>query len=697
MKKKIFSIAAIALALTILLVTPAAALSDTPYQGYIYDSYDKSNPAPVAFEPEKVINQSVLGLDSIGRLYDMDFDKEGNLYVLDSDNSSIYLLDTNLVYQKTIKLQKDGEQYTFAKAQGIFIHKTGDDKRIYIADTEQGRVLVSDKDGNVTNVYTRPKTALIDEKTEFRPTKVVVSDEETIYILGQHIYSGIIMINQYGEFLSFCGSNKIEMTASTMFNYLWKKLLSEELKGTQARQVPVEYSGLDIDEEGYLLACTVSGTQKNESIRRINAKGNNIFPGETVFGDLETAEIGENTVTTTFTDVTSIGDGVFAALDLALGRVFVYDNEGSFLMSFGTLGNQLGTFKTPVALASYNDNVYVLDQASNSITMFTVNSYGKTVLDASRSYLKGLYNESIDLWESVLVQNGSFETAYISIGRSLMNLEDYKGAMECFKLGQSRVDYSRAFQEYRTRLISEWFDIIFVVVIVIAIGLFVFFRIRKNKKKKIGYDYEVPDGYFRRFMLSLAHPVRDMMAFVNNTKGSFWIAPAVALLWFFEKVFTYQTRAFIFNENDPSKMDIRLLFIGSVGIFVMFIVSNWLLCTMCSLSGKFTQIATVSALAVLPYIVANIFNTVLSNFLTDEEAMFMTIISVLAIAWGVIIMFVGLSKIHEVNIVVTVFLLIGTLLGIFIIVFLILVFFSLWQQFIDFCTSVFKEFVGIIR
>lgn len=728
MKKKILSIACIALILTLMLVTPVAALSDTPYQGYIYDSYDKSNPAPVGYEPEKIVNKNVLGLDAIGKLYDMDFDDEGLLYVLDSDMSSIYVLDVDMNLQSIIKLYDvngllnpsnteaaEGEENTsnteepttdeqiefdeatlvdFSKAQGIFIHGKGEEKRIYIADTEHARVLVADEDGKLLQVFLRPKTTLIPDDVEFRPTRVVVSQENTVYILCQHVYSGVLMLNQYGEFLGFCGANKIEMTAGMLFDYLWKKLLSEEMKTTQSRYVPVEYTGLDIDDEGYLLACTVAGTDKSESIRRLNSKGNNIFP-LTTFGDLETSEIGEKVVTTTFTDVTGIGDGIFAALDSALGRVFVYDNDGSFLLSFGTMGNQLGTFKTPIAIASYNDYVYVLDQGTNAITMFAVNDYGNTVLKASRAYLKGLYNESIELWESVLVQNGAFETAYVSIGRSLMNLEDYKGAMEYFERGQSRVDYSRAFQEYRTRLIAEWFDVIAVVVIVLCVGLFIFFKLRK--KKKISYDYEVPDGYFRRLFLSIAHPMRDMMAFVNNTKGSAWIAPFVAALWFFESVFSYQTRAFIFNTNDPAKMDIRLLFIGSVGLFFLFIISNWLICTMFSLSGKMKQIATVTSLAILPYIFANIFNTILSNFLTEEEGMFMTIISILSIVWGIMIMFVGLSKIHEASIMLTFVLVVATLVGIFVIIFLILVFFSLWQQFIDFCSSVISELIGILR
>ena len=176
MKNKILSIACIALILTLMLVTPVAALSDTAYQGYIYDSYDKSNPAPIGYEPEKMVNKNVLGLDNIGRLYDMDFDEEGLLYVLDSDLSSIYVLDIDMNLQSIIKIYDvnnlinpkkedesssdenkpeevapaDNDENTateettddalmdetklvdFSKANGIYIHGKGEEKLIYI-------------------------------------------------------------------------------------------------------------------------------------------------------------------------------------------------------------------------------------------------------------------------------------------------------------------------------------------------------------------------------------------------------------------------------------------------------------------------------------------------------------------------------------------------------------------------------------
>ena len=61
------------------------------------------------------------------------------------------------------------------------------------------------------------------------------------------------------------------------------------------------------------------------------------------------------------------------------------------------------------------------------------------------------------------------------------------------------------------------------------------------------------------------------------------------------------------------------------------------------------------------------------------------------------ILFIGLSKIHEANVVLTFVLVLATLGGMFVIVFLILVFFSLWQQFVDFITAVVTEIIGILR
>ncbi len=219
MRKKVTAFFSILLIFLIFLSVSVSALSDTPYQGYTYDSFNTSNPAPIGFEPEAVVNSGSLRLESFGSLSDFDFDENGNLYVLDSDKSLIYILSSELEYIKTLSLKENGNAIFFEKAQGIFLHAANGAALIYIADTENGRILVSDTEGNVLRILKRPETTLISNDTQFRPLKLAVSDEDVIFVLCQHIYSGILMIDNSGEFLGFCGSNKIEASAQVLLDY----------------------------------------------------------------------------------------------------------------------------------------------------------------------------------------------------------------------------------------------------------------------------------------------------------------------------------------------------------------------------------------------------------------------------------------------------------------------------------------------
>ena len=161
MRKKVTAFFSILLIFLILMSVSVSALSDTPYQGYTYDSFNTSNPAPVGFEPEATVNSGSLRLESFGSLSDFDFDENGNLYVLDSDKSLIYILSSELEYIKTLSLKENGNAISFEKAQGIFLHAANGAALIYIADTENGRILVSDTEGNVLRILKRPETTLI--------------------------------------------------------------------------------------------------------------------------------------------------------------------------------------------------------------------------------------------------------------------------------------------------------------------------------------------------------------------------------------------------------------------------------------------------------------------------------------------------------------------------------------------------------
>src|SRR5690625_7742375 len=81
----------------------------------------------------------------------------------------------------------------------------------------------------------------------------------------------------------------------------------------------------------------------------------------------------------TFVDIDVNEYGVYSALDYKRGRVFTYDEDGNLLYIFGQIGEQRGTFRSPVASARMNDDMHVLDKGFNWLTRVEPTQFGSLV------------------------------------------------------------------------------------------------------------------------------------------------------------------------------------------------------------------------------------------------------------------------------------------------------------------------------
>ena len=145
----------------------------------------------------------------------------------------------------------------------------------------------------------------------------------------------------------------------------------------------------------------------------------------------------------------------------------------------GTVAEQKGGFKSPSAIESAGENIYVLDSQKNNITVFTETSFGKTVHSAVELYNTGYYAESLDLWYEVLRRDGNYTYAYNGTAFALLRKGDYKNSMKYAKLAGNSELYNKAFKEYRSVFLKENSGKIFTVFIV-AVVFMVFLKIRKR-------------------------------------------------------------------------------------------------------------------------------------------------------------------------------------------------------------------------
>jgi len=485
----------LAIAFIFILLCPAAAHADDPYSNYNYDFWGTPIPAPAAYVPSRIIDGTSLGIESFSKPSDLFTGPDNRLYVADSGNNRIVVINENWKLDRIIDgFDKNGVRDTFRNPQGLFITPEGE---IYVADTDNSRIVHLDPDGKFIREIGPPVADIIPADFKYYPTALVVDKANRIYIVAHGVNQGLIELDNNGDFVVYTGASKVKFNLA---DYTWKLIATDEQRERMVLFVPTEYNNIDIDIDGFLYVTTGtialedidyairtrSKDDRYAPIRKLNPTGtdvlrrNGYFPpvGDVSFRSRGYAEAGHSQ----FYDVCVEDSGIYSVLDKKKGRIFTYDTDGNLLYVFGGIGNRLGNFRDPVALDIINDQFVVLDFNMAQITVFEPTEYGRLVKEAVELHLSGKYDESAAKWEQVLRYNANCELAYIGMGKAYLRKDDFRNAMKYFKLGNKRDYYSKAFDLYRQEVIGDNFGWIVAGLVVLFVGSRALKRIRARKK-----------------------------------------------------------------------------------------------------------------------------------------------------------------------------------------------------------------------
>ena len=133
---------------------------------------------------------------------------------------------------------------------------------------------------------------------------------------------------------------------------------------------------------------------------------------------------------------------------------------------------------------------------------------------------------------------------------------------------------------------------------------------------------------------------------------------------------------------------------GSLALpFIILCLANWAMTTLFDGKGRFKDIYMAMCYALIPYILIQIPMIVVSNMLTYEEGSFYTVLLSFSVIWCVFLVFVGLMEVHDYGPGKTFIFLIVTIFGAAVIIFLLLVFFSLLGDALSYFISLYREIV----
>ena len=454
--------------------TLVQAKSDS--DSYNYSFWETTVGSPAPYQANALMNGNSLNIGSFSEPTDLHVTLDHHIYVLDSGNSRVVILDDQYKVLDIIdSFLKDGQQDVFSKPQGIFVTE---DKHIYIADTGNKRVVHLNQKFELIKIVDSPQSELLQGNFNFLPVRIVVDNAKRMYVMATGVFDGFMEFNVDGEFTTFIGANRVTIDP---IEYFWKMVSTKEQRSQMVQFTPMEFTGLDIDDEGFIYA---TNGQSQDSIKKLNAQGDNILREEGYFqpsGDIRyTSDIGPSRMV----DIDVADSEIYSALDSKRGRIFTYNGDGHLMYVFGGLGNQLGQFVAPVAIARVGDDFLVLDKALGEITIFRTTAYGRTLNEAVRSYYRGDEEAAYKLYNETINMNANLEFAYSGIGKSLIRQGDYNEAMTYFKESMDQKGYSKAFLLYRKEVLRGYFPIIMTCIVSLVFITFIWRKVRRMKGGK---------------------------------------------------------------------------------------------------------------------------------------------------------------------------------------------------------------------
>ena len=724
--KRIVKVLVLSMVLVLLFGTVTASAFSS-YDTYTYSIDGEPLQSPPAYSPDITLDsydiniiQEKYGSLPLAGASDIVSDKDGNLFIADSDNNRIVVLNKYYSAIATITTYVDdyGREQTFKDPQGVYV--TNPDisvdsrKLIYVCDTGNARIVVFDEDYNYVKTLEKPESALLNAEA-FKPSAIAVDKYGRIFVVSLSCFEGIIVMSDEGDFTGFIGAQKVTYSVLQM---IWRRFQTREQRASQIKNLSVSYNNITVDDYGFVYvtnnkidankqyAAIKSKAADFSPVKKLNSAGDEIMkrngffdPGGEVAVSTFTNAIGVSSII----DVAIGEEEVWSILDQKRSRIFTYDQNGNLLYAFGDKGDQLGNGENFVSITyqrvrnEAGEETYyfvALDNTASGykITVYSPTEYCDTIIAAIRNQNDHKYSESIMYWQDVLTRNNNFDLAYIGIGKALYNQGKYDEAMEMLASAYETAQYSKAFAEIRKDILGRFLLVFAIVVIGIAVAFLKFLGWAKKKNKatslKVGrksYLEELLYVFHLQF-----HPFDGFWDLKHEQRGS--VRGGLTIMGITILAFFYQSigRGYIFNPRDRYST-ILVQIVSIVVPVLLWCAGNWCLTTLFEGEGSLKDIfiATSYSLAPLPLLV--IVSTIFTNVLTLQEGTIVSLLVTIGYIWVAFLLFFGMLVTHDYSLGKNVLITICTIVAMAVIMFVAILFSSLLVKMVTFVVSIITE------
>ncbi len=191
----------------------------------------------------------------------------------------------------------------------------------------------------------------------------------------------------------------------------------------------------------------------------------------------------------------------------------------------------------------------------------------------------------------------------------------------------------------------------------------------------------------------LTHPIDGFWDLTHEKRGTYAAANTILFLTIFIRILKLRYTSFIFVTVYWEELNIFLYIASILFPLALFVIGNWATTTLFDGKGKLGQVYIGTCYALTPYPLMQIPLMFLSNVVTVDEAEFYTVLSALSIVWCGILIVSAMGQIHEFSGAKNILFMIFSLFAMLVMIFILLLFFSMISQGVAYFVSLYKEFM----
>lgn len=211
---------------------------------------------------------------------------------------------------------------------------------------------------------------------------------------------------------------------------------------------------------------------------------------------------------------------------------------------------------------------------------------------------------------------------------------------------------------------------------------------------KVKINKQAITRYFESLKYSLyvlTHPFDGFWDLIHEKRGTMAAAHTLLILTFLTNLWSMRFTNFMFNDVRWERINIWQQVLGILAPLLIYCLANWCLTTLFDGKGRLRDIYMGMCYSLTPYILLVNPVTIISNFVTDEEGAFLAYFQGLALIWAFVWILISVMQIHDYSLFKAIMAIAFSIVGMMIIVFLIMLFFSLVSDAVAFFISIGKE------